>query len=279
MKSYFLAHGSPMNAIIDNSYSNFLRDLGRNFSSNSITNSIESNSDSMQNLNIDSIKDSIPLLPKCIIVFSAHWQTNGTFITAAENLEQIYDFYGFPDELYSLKYSPKAAPKLAEQICAKIPQIKPDFSRGLDHGTWCVLCRIFPSANIPVLQISLDKNLDFQEHFKLAKDILNLNLNDVLFIGSGNLIHNLYIMDYEENSSFEWAEICEDYLAKSIENNEINQIINPQDFIPYFHYAAPSIEHYLPAIYILAMQNKNKPKIEFKGIQNGSISMLSFSVE
>ena len=250
MKTFFIGHGSPENAVRDNAYTRYLNKLGKS---------------------IDA--------PRCIIVFSAHWLTGGSFITAGEKPEQIYDFYGFPDELYRIRYQPDGLPSIAEEISAKIPSITTDYERGIDHAAWAVVKHMYPEQNIPVLEMSLNTGATEQEHYELGQKIAELALDDVLFIGSGNLVHNLYEIDFDEHAkTFPWAGEANEWLLKRIEDNSTDELINAQDRMPLYRKAVPTKDHYLPLMYVLGFR-KNKTVIEFNDIQNGSISMLSFSVE
>jgi len=249
MKSIFIGHGSPMNAIQINSYTNYLA-------------SIQSN-----------IK-----LPKCIIVFSAHWLTKGTYITGSSKPKQIYDFYGFPKELYEVIYNPDGMPDIAKEISDKIPEIKVDYSRGIDHAAWAVIKHIFPKQDIPVLEMSLNIELNELEHYAIGKRIAELNLDNILFIGSGNLVHNLYEVDFDDNARpFEWAKDINEWLVQKIKNKNIKELVEAKKYMPNYKKAAPSDDHYLPLLYVLGFI-KNEIEIDFNEIQNGSISMLSLSV-
>jgi 4,5-DOPA dioxygenase extradiol len=250
MKTYFIGHGSPMNAIQKNSYSDYLSRIKSNFE-----------------------------LPKCIIVFSAHWLTNGTFITGSNSPEQIYDFYGFPDELYKVIYSPVGMPEIAKEINSKIPEIEIDYNRGIDHAAWAVIKHIYPQQNVPVLEISLNMDISEMEHYTLGKKIADLNLNNVLFIGSGNLVHNLYDFDFNNDAiPYSWAIDINNWLVNRIQEKSIKELIEAKKYMPNYKYAAPSDDHFLPLLYVLGF-HKTNIKIEFNEIQNGSISMLSLSVE
>lgn len=239
-----------MNAIQNNSYTEYLSGLG----------SVLSNL-------------------KCIVVFSAHWLTNGTYITGSNNPKQIYDFYGFPEELYKVKYSPNGMSDIAREITEKIPEIKIDNNRGIDHAAWAVIKHIYPLGNIPVLEMSLNTQLHEIEHYELSKKIADIGLNDVLFIGSGNLIHNLYEVDFSDSPKpYLWAQEINDWLINKIETNNIKELVEAKKYMPNYKRAAPSDDHYLPLLYVLGLHN-NQKKIEFNEIQNSSISMLSLSVD
>ncbi len=250
MKTYFIGHGSPMNVIQDNGYTRFLADLGERLGT-----------------------------PECVVVFSAHWLTRGTRITGSSAPPQIYDFYGFPQELYGVEYAPPGAPGVATAIAAGVPAVKVDPERGIDHAAWAVAKHLFPRADIPVLEMSLDVNLSEREHYRLGREIAALNLADVLFIGSGNLVHNLYDVDFRDDAKpFVWAEEINRWLAERLEANDADALIDAKKTMPNYAKAVPTTDHYLPLMYVLGMA-KSAPTIEFDAIQNGSVSMLAFSVD
>ena len=145
--------------------------------------------------------------PEAILVISAHWETNGTFITAADSPEQIYDFYGFPEELYNLKYKPTGAKKYAKMVFDELKDsdVKLTEKWGLDHGAWSVLSHMYPKADIPVFQMSLNRLGNEQYHYDLGRKLSKLRDKGILIIGSGDIVHNLGIMDYDMNAApFEW---------------------------------------------------------------------------
>lgn len=241
-----------MNAIADNDYSRFLEDLGKRML-------------------------AAAGRPECVVVFSAHWQTKGTRITGNASPPQIYDFYGFPDELYRLKYAPSGHPGIADAIAAGIPEITVDPSRGIDHAAWAVLKHIFPRADVPVLEISLNTELSFSGHYELGRKIAGLGLDRVLFMGSGNLVHNLYEVEFRDNAPvFPWAMESNRWLVERLEANDGKALVDAERLMPNFGRAAPTTEHFIPALYALGMA-ESAPVIEYDEIQNGSISMLAFS--
>jgi len=249
MKTFFIGHGSPLNAISDNGYTAYL---------SNIRNGIQ--------------------VPECVIVFSAHWLTRGTFITGAQNPKQIYDFYGFPDELYQVKYAPPGSPDTAEAINAKLPEIQIDYDRGIDHAAWAVIKHIFPLQNIPVLEMSMNVDLSESGHFQLGKKLSELRLHDVLFIGSGNAVHNLNEIDFSENAkTFPWATECNEWLKARINEGSVSALIDAKKRMPHYKRASPTDDHYMPLLYVLGFA-QGKITIEYDEIQNGSISMLSISV-
>lgn len=231
MPAIFIGHGSPMNAIEVNPFTESLRKIG----------------------------DSFVEMPKAILVVSAHWLTRGTFVSTAENPEVIYDFYGFPKELYQVKYQVVGAPSIAREIMKLVPYIKEDSQRGLDHGAWAILKHIFPKADIPVFQLSIDFYQSMQYHFDLASRLKQLREQGVLVIGSGNVVHNLaLVFSKEDNSPFEWAVEFDEIVKKSIMNKDFDSLINYEKFGRMADLAIPTVDHYVPLLYALGMAEDNE---------------------
>ena len=255
MPVIFIGHGSPMNAIEDNEFTkNFRR----------IASEIEK--------------------PKVIICISAHWVTEGTKITAMKNPKTIYDFYGFPPELYEIKYPAKGDVKLAKKINELFSSINAslDTEWGLDHGTWSVLRHMYPKADVPVVQISIDYHKDSLSHFDLAKKLSVLRGQGVLVIGSGNIVHNLGMIDFENienNFGYDWAEKVQKSVNKNILNNNFEALINYEKQDSNFRLAIPTPEHFLPLLYILGLKEENE-KIEIWNdvLVGGSLSMTSIKI-
>lgn len=227
----FIGHGSPMNILEDNSYTRFLEtyDIGK---------------------------------PAAIVVVSAHWVTRGSRITAASLPPQIYDFYGFPEELYRFDYQMPGAPDLAKRISvASAGKIVPDESRGIDHAAWAVLCRMFPKdkvsgigISIPVLEISLDAEMSFREHYALAGILAQFRKEGVLFIGSGNMIHNLGELSYaEDDTPYDWAAELDAWFGDRLEARDHDALLEASSLAPQFHRGAPTTEHFIPLLYTLGM--------------------------
>ncbi len=247
----FIGHGSPMNAIEVNNYTLFLSNYTKTIA-----------------------------IPKAIVVITAHWQTKGTFITGNDHPEQIYDFYGFPDELYNVKYNPIGSKQVAELISSEIKGISIDGSRGIDHAGWAVVKHMFPEQNVPLLEISLDINLNAKQHFLLGQQLGKLSNKGILFIGSGNMVHNLRDISFNDNEKpFQWAVDADLWLSDCLNNTKINELIEYETLLPDFRRSIPTNEHYLPLLYILGMHDqRNKIKTIYEEIQNGSISMRSIEV-
>jgi len=249
----FIGHGSPMNIIQYNNFTKNLILLGKKL-----------------------------LTPKTILVISAHWETNGSFITSNDTPEQIYDFYGFPKDLYAVKYQPDGNPKLANEIESKMKN-KINLSKdwGIDHGAWSVLKHIFPKADIPVIQLSLNINLSFTQHMDLAKELEFLRESDVLIIGSGNIVHNLRKISYDQNAATtEMAKRIDEKIKSYILKYDLESLTSLKDLNKNERYLLGATdEHYLPLLYIMALKEK-KEKIEwiYEGFEHATISMRSFLV-
>jgi 4,5-DOPA dioxygenase extradiol len=253
MPLLFLGHGSPMNAIEENEFVQGFRDVGK----------------------------TIPR-PAAILCISAHWETRGTFITAMAHPPTIHDFGGFPKELFDVQYPAPGSPQLANETKNIITKtsVGLDQSWGLDHGAWSVIKHLYPLADIPVIQMSLDYSQPPQYHYELAKEISSLRQKGVLIIGSGNMVHNLRVLDWEKPSgAFDWAIAAGDKLKKLISNNDHQQLINYRSLGNELLLSVPTPEHYLPLLYVLGLQQENEQLRFFndKTIM-GSISMTSFII-
>ncbi|QDR81632.1 4,5-DOPA dioxygenase extradiol [Sporomusa termitida] len=252
MPVLFIGHGSPMNIIEDNSYTHSLNELGK-----------------------------ILPRPKAIVVVSAHWQTRGTYITAAELPPTIYDFYGFPEELYAAAYSCPGSPATAALVQTITKEtVKCDWNRGLDHAAWAVLKHMYPHADIPVLELSLDRGKSPQQHYELGNQLAPLRQEGILIIGSGNIVHNLSRIDFSQlyGTVYPWAAETDGQMAAALVKRDHAGLVNYETF-PNARLAVPTNEHYLPMLYAIALQTETD-RLEFTctDIQNGSISMRSFMI-
>ncbi len=253
MPLVFVGHGSPMNAVQQNDFTRSLASLGAR----------------------------LPR-PRSILCISAHWETEGTFVTGAAHPEQIYDFYGFPDELYKIMYSPQGSLEDADRIASlgnQVP-VAPNSQWGIDHGSWAVLKHIYPRHDIPVIQLSLDGTKNEEEHFELASFLLPLRSEGVLIIGSGNIVHNLRLMSWEQfgEEPFPWAKEFDLQVKEALETRDLELLVrygsrNPDAAT----HAVPTNEHYLPLLYVAALRQKAE-QVEFihEGFQHRSVSMRSF---
>ena len=250
MPVLFIGHGSPMNVIQDNPFTRDLRKLG----------------------------DMLPT-PKAIVSISAHWLTKGTWVNTSSKPKQIYDIYGFPPELYKIKYQPDGSPYLAQEIVKKSQNIiKPTEEWGIDHGTWTVLYHLFPKANIPVIQISIDYRKPLHYHIEIAKALRFLRSKGILIIGSGNITHNLSKMTWEnpESKPYEWAYEFDLWVKSVIENRDYELLTKPKTTVgKIWKLNHPEPSHWIPLIYTAFLHDKETEPISFphESFQYGSISM------
>jgi len=235
MAVLFLGHGSPMNAIVENEFVDEFRNLGKEV-----------------------------IKPNAILCISAHWETVGTYVTAMERPNTIHDFEGYPQELFDVQYSASGSPELAEatKSLVKITDIGLDEKWGLDHGAWSVIKHMYPNADIPVIQMSLDYTEKPQFHYDLAKELASLRNKGMLIIGSGNMVHNLGLMDKKklnaDESGFDWALEAKDKMKNFILKGDHKSLINYKLQGKAFDLAIPSPEHYLPLLYALALKEENE---------------------
>lgn len=255
MPVLFLGHGSPMNAIDENEFVQGFKKM---------SSEIEK--------------------PKAILVVSAHWETAGTKVTAMENPPTIHDFGGFPQELYELQYPAPGSPEVAKetQSLIKSTRIDLDDQWGLDHGAWTVIRHMYPEANVPVIQLSIDYRKSPREHYTMAKELGMLREKGVLIVGSGNLIHNLRLVDWRklnENFAFDWAQEARHKMNEYILSGNHDRLINISNQGKEFELSIPTPEHYLPLLYALALQDK-KDSINLFNDQpvGGSLSMTSVKI-
>jgi 4,5-DOPA dioxygenase extradiol len=223
--------------------------------------------------------------PKAVLVVSAHWLTKGTHITAMENPKTIHDFGGFPQALFDVQYPAKGNPILAEETAKLITstQVGLDNNWGLDHGTWTVVQHMYPDADIPVLQLSIDYNKPPQYHYDLAKELAVLRRKGVLIIGSGNMVHNLRMVAWdklnEPEYGFDWANEMNSLFKQKITDNDFKSLINYQSLGTAAKLAIPTPDHYYPLLYTLGLQN-GKDEISFfndKAV-GGSLTMTSVKI-
>jgi 4,5-DOPA dioxygenase extradiol len=246
MPALFVGHGSPMNAIEDNEFSQAWKEAAGKI-----------------------------LRPKAILCISAHWETHGTQVTAMEAPRTIHDFYGFPRPLFEKQYPAPGSPELAARIVKLVgdSKVMPDQSWGLDHGTWSVLCQMYPQADVPVVQLSLDRNIDAGAHYELGQQLIQLRQEGVLLVGSGNIVHNLRMMVWED-SAFDWAVQFDAYITKAILEHDHDSIIHYEKAGQAGMLSVNSAEHYLPLLYILGAGEKDEPVSFFaEKVWGGSLSM------
>jgi 4,5-DOPA dioxygenase extradiol len=261
MPVLFIGHGSPMNMVLSNRFTRSLAELG-------------------------------PALPRptAILVISAHWLTHGTFVTCTEKPRMIYDFYGFPGELYQVKYECRGAPgyaKLAIDSMGNGKAVRCDDTWGLDHASYSILRHMFPAADIPVFEMSLDYSFHdwhlkpVQYHYDLGKGLAALRRMGVLIIGSGNLVHNLDLIDFSgmDAEPYDWAAEMDARIRSHLLAGEHGHLINYLSMGSGAPLAVPTLDHYLPMIYALALQEEGETiRFIHEGFQNASVSMRSFCI-
>ncbi len=253
MPVLFLGHGSPINAIEDNEFSRKWKQIGK----------------------------ALPR-PSAILCISAHWETQGTFITAMEKPSTIHDFGGFPQALFDFQYPATGSPELARESKDAISKtvVEYDYKWGLDHGCWSVLEHLFPEAAIPVVQLSLDYSQSPRYHFELAGELKALRKKGVLILGSGNMVHNLRKLDwFNPENGFDWAMEANDKLKKLLLDCDFEQLVNYSSLGREVELAVPSPEHFLPLLYALALKDKEEEITIFNDkLVMGSISMTSVKI-
>jgi len=256
MPVLFVGHGSPMNAIEENEFVQGWREIAK----------------------------TLPK-PQAVLCVSAHWETRGTSVTVMEKPRTIHDFGGFPQRLYDVQYPAPGDPELAKQTKTIIKKtvLGLDERWGLDHGCWSVLVRMFPAADIPVVQMSLDYSQPARYHYDLAKELSALRRKGVLIIGSGNMVHNLRMVAWDKMNEpgygFDWAIEANEKMKKLILANDHKALINYESQGKAFELAIPTPEHYLPLLYILALKEERE-RLEFFNDRTtmGSLSMTSVKI-
>lgn len=253
MPTLFLGHGSPMNGIEDNEFVREFKKLGQQLDK-----------------------------PNAIIVVSAHWETIGTKVTAMENPPTIHDFGGFPKELYEVQYPAPGNPKLAKDISQMLHpnyEVTLDHRWGLDHGSWTVVKHIFPNADVPIIQLSLNKSYTPKDHYQLAQQLQKLRSKGVLIVGSGNMVHNLRQVAWDkisENYGYDWALEAKNKMNQWILDGNFEQLINYRSQGKAFDLAIPTPEHFLPLLYTLGLRNEKDEVSLFNDVPlAGSLSMTS----
>ncbi len=256
MPVLFLGHGSPMNAIEENEFVSGFRKI----------------SETIQK-------------PNAILCISAHWETKGTFVTAMQQPQTIHDFGGFPKALFDVQYPAPGSPQLALETKAIIKKTTVAFDTkwGLDHGAWSVIKHLYPKADVPVIEMSIDYSQSPQYHYDLAKELASLRMKGVLIIGSGNMVHNLGLLAWDklnEQYAFDWAIEANEKMKSLIEKEDHKALINFKSQGKAFDLAIPSPEHFIPLLYVLALKEANEKVLFFndKPIA-GSLSMTSLKIQ
>ena len=250
MPAIFFGHGSPGNVLEDNIATKLWQQLGENLAR-----------------------------PKGIICISAHWYTNELAITAMDNPKTIHDFGGFPQAMFDIQYPAPGNPELATRLAQILADegATLDNTWGLDHGTWCVLKKVFPKADVPIVQLSMDARQNAANHFRVGQKIANLRNEGYWIIGSGNIVHNLGVMDWQQrNMAYEWATRFGDYIRDAVKDNLPNKVINFLEFGKDATKSVPHPDHFLPILYVLgARLPDDKVTIETNFVEYGSLDMTS----
>ncbi|WMW78873.1 4,5-DOPA dioxygenase extradiol [Flavobacterium sp. 20NA77.7] len=252
----FLGHGSPMNAIEENEFVAGFRNIAK----------------------------TIPT-PTAILCISAHWFTKGTKVTAMESPQTIHDFGGFPKELFAVQYPAKGSPELA-QLTKELTlptTVELNHDWGLDHGAWSVIKHLYPDATVPVIQMSIDYSLSAEQHFELAQKLQILRNKGILIIGSGNIIHNLQLIDWQnfnkDNHGYDWAKEAHADFTNYLLNEDFKSLLNYQNHSQAWNLAIPTPDHYLPLLYTLGLKNKSEELQLFNDkFVAGSLSMTSVKI-
>lgn len=254
MPVLFVGHGNPMNAIEDNEFSKQWSALGK-----------------------------VLPRPNAVLCVSAHWETRGTFVTAMEKPKTIHDFGGFPDELFAVQYPAPGKPGLAKEIKQGIKkaEVGLDHDWGLDHGCWSVIKRMYPLADIPVIQLSLDYTKPAQWHYELGKEVASLRNKGVLIVGSGNMVHNLGMVNWRNlnGPGYDWAIEANETFKKLIASNDHKALVNYSSISKAAQLSIPSPDHWLPLLYSLAVKDE-KDETNFFNDKTlaGSLSMTSVKI-
>ena len=252
MPVLFIGHGSPMNAIADNEFTRSLSKLG----------------------------GELPR-PRSIMVVSAHWHTKSPVVNCAKNPEQIHDFFGFPPELYAVKYTCPGAPDDAQLVARTAKYMVTCTSEwGIDHAAWAVLAHLFPGADVPVFEMGIDPSMDPRSHYELGRRLAALRRSGILVIGSGNMVHNMNLVEYDiEAEPHDWAVEIDEKLASLIIAGDHRALVEYRGLGRNMALAAPTSDHYIPMLYALALREEaDRVDFFYEGIQNGTMSMRSFVI-
>ena len=253
MPAVFIGHGSPMNTLAHNRFTQAWSKLGRD----------------------------VPR-PTAVLAVSAHWYIRGTAVTATQPPQTIHDFGGFPQALFDFQYPAPGSPALAQRVCELLAPlaVRADDEWGLDHGTWSVLAHVFPHADIPVVQLSMDATQPPAFHYELGKRLAPLRDEGVLILGSGNAVHNLNVLNWSDDApAYDWAARFNDLVRDHVQRRAHAPLVDYKTLGNDARMSIPTPEHYLPLLYIIGLQDEHEPvAVAVDGIQNASISMLSVVV-
>lgn len=257
MPVLFLGHGNPMNALADNNFTQGFQQMAK----------------------------TLPK-PRAILCISAHWETKGTFVTAMQKPETIHDFGGFPQALFDLQYPAPGSPELAVETQKLITSIPVGLSNdwGLDHGCWSVIKFLYPNADIPIVEMSIDYTKPASYHYELGKELAALRRKGVLIVGSGNTVHNLRLAAWDKmmvpGYAFDWAHTANEKMKKMILEDDHQSLIHFDKQGREFELAVPTPEHYIPMLYTLAIKEKDEKATVFNdALVAGSLNMLSIKID
>jgi 4,5-DOPA dioxygenase extradiol len=252
MPVVFLGHGTPMNALADNRWTRTWARVGREIGR-----------------------------PRAILAVSAHWCTRGTSVTAQPRPPTIHDFGGFPQTLFDMRYPAPGDPALAarvREVLAPLPVTLDDASWGLDHGTWSVLCKAYPAADVPVVQLSIDLTRPPRFHFDLGARLAPLRDEGILILGTGNVVHNLGVFRRnEDDTAYDWAQRFNDRIRDALMAHQFGTVVDYEAADKDAALSVPTPEHYYPLLYVVGAAGADRAEIESDGVFNASMSMLSVS--
>lgn len=245
----FVGHGSPMNAIEHNEYTATWEALGRRLT-----------------------------CPAAILSVSAHWFTGGTLVSTVAQNRTIYDMYGFPEALYRIRYDAPGAPEVAARVLRLLGRdAKPSEDWGLDHGTWSVLCRMFPQADIPVLQLSVNRNLTPAEHFRLGQALAPLREENILVFASGNVVHNLGMVNFGMQGGFPWADAFDRYIRDALTEADPARVLDYRAAGQPARLSVPTMDHFAPLLYALGAAGEGaQPEVFNDARVVGALSMTGY---
>ncbi len=249
MAAVFVGHGSPMNAIEKNTYSSAWEEIGTKIKK-----------------------------PEAILAISAHWSTRGIKITDAPKPKMVYDMYGFPDALYRVEYQPDGSPKLAHETASLISKdVKIDNSWGIDHGTWSVLRWMYPNADIPVYQMSVDAGANAETHFNIGRELMALREKGVMILGSGNVVHNLRRVNWDMEDGYVWAKEFDGYIKDKIVSGQYTDVLDYSKVGESASLSFSTPDHFYPLLYVLGSTQKDDKLTVFnESCTLGALSMTSY---
>ena len=250
MPVVFAGHGSPMSAIENNAYTAAWEKIGK----------------------------ELPR-PRAILSVSAHWFTRGTRVQTDPHPQQIYDMYGFPPELYHLKYPVSGSAELGKKVLSLIHSVpvQADNSWGIDHGTWAVLCKMFPKADIPVVQLSVDGQASPSQHYAVGQELRSLREEDVLIFASGDVVHNLSLIDWDKTDGYEWADTFDTSIRDKILAHDFQSVVNYSGMGESARLSVPSPDHFSPLLYALGAADSEDRTTVFNDFRTlGSLSMTGY---